>query len=263
MLRSGLVSSIHDLLPNADILLALEPEELAGHLLAYLNALTPEEKRSVLNRHNFTSESRLTDYPQGEREAIQKALMEVWMWLEREGMLAPLPSSHGEWVFITRRGQQMPKAEDLSAYRRANVLPKELLHGSIASKVWSQFLRGDYDTAIFVAFKEVEVSVRTAAGIIDPEKIGVALMRLAFTPPNGALVDRTLPISEQEARAHLFAGAIGSYKNPQSHRHVEASSAHAIELLILASHLLTIIDDISQKLGPQVTATMRIGDLSV
>ncbi len=97
-------------------------------------------------------------------------------------------------------------------------------------------------------FKEVEVAVRQAGGF-DARVIGTDLMRAAFHPDTGPLTDTTLPKAERESLAHLFAGTIGSHKNPSSHRTVTiADAVEAGEMLILASHLLPSIEDRATRL---------------
>ena len=77
----------------------------------------------------------------------------------------------------------------------------------------------------------------------EPTDLGVPMMRKAFAPEIGLLADGTAPKGEQQALADLFAGAVGSYKNPHSHRHVGIPSAEeAAEMIMLASHLLRIVE---------------------
>ena len=231
--------SIYELIPEHELLLDLEPEELAGIVLEYLKSLPAGSPQ--LNRYNFGLPHTVADYPREHQKSISRALMEGWMWLEKEGFVAPEPGKTGEWIFITRRGLRVGNARALEAYRLANLLPRQLLHPTIATDAWASFSRGKYEDAVFRAFKEVEVAVRDAGGYYDTD-YGVPLMRQAFHAQQGPLTDTNQPLAEKDATQHLFAGAIGLYKNPHSHRNVSVAAEEAAELIIFASHLLRIID---------------------
>ena len=104
------------------------------------------------------------------------------------------------------------------------------------------FMRGKFDVAAFQAMKAVEVAVREASGL-PSDLHGVRLMREAFKPRSGPLADQAAEEGEQDAQSALFAGAIGSYKNPQSHRDVNLDDpVEALEIVMLANHLLRIVD---------------------
>lgn len=168
-------------------------------------------------------------------------LAEGWHWLIQEGFIAPRPGDTFGWHFITRRGQKIRNRADLSTYTNAVILPRKLLHPAIANACWSAFLRGEYDTAVFQAYRELEVAIREA-GKYNASDYGPDLARRAFDAKSGPLTDMPKPIAEREALAHLIAGALGSYKNPHSHRKVKLAVDESVEMIILASHLLKIVE---------------------
>src|SRR5438034_8260399 len=112
---------IHELLPDPEVVLGLEPEELAGPLLQFLNSFPQGQP---VNQQNFGQRHTVEGYPHEYQEQVQLALMEAWAWLEREGFVVPRPQQVGGpgWFVISRRGRRMKTATDVEAYRKADLL---------------------------------------------------------------------------------------------------------------------------------------------
>lgn len=228
-----------DIFPPIETVLELEPEELAPFVLKHLSGA------DKINRYNYTlgSSSGIQDYAGEHLRDFQKRLMEAFVWLEREIFLAPLPDEQGEWRYITKRGEEVLKENSFLAYSQGLLLPSENLHSILVKKVKHLFLRGDYDVAIFQAFKSVEVLVRDKGGY-DKSDIGVPLMRKAFHPDTGKLTNSHSGTSERQAMMELFSGAIGLFKNPTSHRFIdEITPTEAAGYIMVANCLLKMVDD--------------------
>jgi len=234
------------LIPDVEVLLKLAPEELASTVL---RLAAQRVQNGSIHATSIASdlESRYGEhipYPDNRRAEALLALAEAWNWLVIQGLLIPSMDSNGSngWLRLSRRARELLDETAFKTYAGSLEFPKALLHPSIREEVWLDIVRGDPGTAVFKAFRAVEVAVR-AAGKYPDTDIGMPLMRKAFDPKNGPLSDMSQPEGERESRAHLFAGAIGSFKNPISHREVTIEDIRvAQELVMLASHLLRIVD---------------------
>jgi len=241
--------TLADLIPDARLLLSL-PTEQVGLQLLKLAAKNLQNgifsKDGVAGRDNLFGGNHYQQgatYPQTNANEIELAVGEAWQWLENNLLIIPAPAPNNSFKRLTRRGHAIVKNDQtFASYMAAANFPKDLIHPAIAEDVWIQLAQGKFAVAVFIAFRAVEEAVRNAAGF-DTDDYGVSMVRRAFNKDNGPLRRPSDPEAERDALASLFAGAIGSYKNPHSHRTVEIEeSAEAQEMVLLASHLLRIVD---------------------
>lgn len=199
-------------IPDVDAFLALAPEELAAKMLFLLR----ERNQSDFHRDSLENElqgsigTSAPSYPPARSIEVHLAFAEAWAWLEAQGLVVPAQGINGTNGFchLSRRARQFTSEVDFADYRIARLVPRELLNVRIADPVWRAMMRGEYDVAVFLAMKAVEVAVREVSRLGDG-LIGVKLMRAAFAPEGGPLTDPTAEGGERTARMELFAGAIG------------------------------------------------------
>lgn len=226
-----------EIFPSIETVLNMEPEELAPFVLKHLKAI------GKINRYNYTlgNNEEIRVYAGEYLQEFKERLMEAFVWLEREMFLAPTPGQTDDWRFITRKGEKALQGEDFTTYAKDSLLPSKNLHPIFVKRVKPLFLRGDYDTAIFQSFKIIEVEIRKRGGYTSSD-YGIDLVRKAFHPEKGALANKYSGQASKQAMSDLFAGAIGLFKNPLSHRFIEdIPPEDAANIIGFANFLLTIL----------------------
>ncbi len=229
---SQMPRNLADVFRDAEELVDLPPETLAGVIIE----LRSDAKDRPFTYHDLINVNRrdLSD------RRVILAVYEAMSWLNAQGLLMRDPEQPGEWFLFTRRGRSLNTRQDVDAFRKASILPMDLISADLSERVRPSFLNGQYGAAVFQAFLQVEVAVRDKAGL-GPEFYGVNLMRKAFHEETGVLRNVDALVSERQAERDLFAGAIGYAKNPPGHRDVNHEPVEAARLILFATQLLDMV----------------------
>lgn len=212
--------------PPREQILTMEPEDLGVHMLRYM-----ARPRAETHRFNFML--------MVEGGQIAERFMEAWGWLAREGFIAHRPNDmHGQGFFVTRAGHRVAQETNFDAWKKESMFP-DGLDPIVMAQVKPLFVRGDYDTAVFRAFKEVEVRVRAKDASLAGES-GVDLMNKAFGP--GGPLMKGADKKERAATRELFTGAFSIFRNPAAHEEVKFDEPReVVDMICFANQLLRMV----------------------
>lgn len=224
--------------PTSEALEKAGVAAVAGVLLKTLLAKSSNGERSFHIRNEIGEIQGLYEIRAWE---AARAASEAFGWLQARGFICQAPASDVGWCLLTRDGLKAAHTHDFPAWSAERDLPESLLHPQIAAECLASFRAGKYDTAVFEAFKALEVAMRNGAGL-GHEFLGTKLAARAFNPDDGPLTNRDQEAGERQALMNLMTGAVGYFKNPQSHRKVDLAAWEAREMLVIASHLFRIVE---------------------
>lgn len=227
-------------LPTEEQALQMSVEELGGFLVVH------HKNDGHFNVHNVmcgidNPPGQLADKPvdYAKRNAYKQALVEAYSWGFTEGLFTWDPNQiTNNWWRVSRRGRLLNDPLDVLSLSARDILPKAFLHPIIAEKSAPIFRAGSYDSAVFDAFKQVEIAVREATGEkADSSK----LMKAVFNVEKGVL-NKLTEGAEREGLMFVFAGAMQLFRNASGHRNQNLTPQEAAHLLIHASYLMTLLE---------------------
>jgi uncharacterized protein (TIGR02391 family) len=232
---------------SAEQLVAAPVREVERILLRYIveycaDGMHPMVTRDAISNGLFDTNG----YPYSiqARTDVQRVIGRAWKGLDDAEFIEEPDPDNG------KNGYRVPSAmgkiahagADYEGARMRSKFTREMFHPALPDAAWNAFTVGDYDTAVFAAFKSLEVAVRTKGGFATTD-FGAALMKKAFDPDTGLLRDKAAPRLRQKARCELFTGAFGEIRNPKGHNDPTITDALvAAEEMMAAGVLRRIVD---------------------
>jgi hypothetical protein len=127
------------MLPEADVVYALEPDELGLRMLPVLAAWHGMHPSQDLTLHDFLLAVRVNpgQYRPEDSSRVEVAIREAWFWLEGSGLLIPDPRYHVHTSarVLSRRAKQLAREPQRTLTARR--LPKDGLQPTIREDVWA------------------------------------------------------------------------------------------------------------------------------
>ena len=181
----------------------------------------------------------------------EQLILEGLGFLDRAGMLVGKPGNiDGNWFILSRAGAEIAAQTEADVpAAAAGQEARTLLHPRIANAALGHLERGGtfLDDAATAAFREVEERVRRAAKL-GPAVSGKQVFYDAFKDkPKCALVPTDMIPAEVLALREVLAGAYGFFRNPSAHRHVQDDAAQTMRVLLLASTLMYVLDEMEAQ----------------
>jgi hypothetical protein len=106
--------NLADVVPDGDVLVAVEPEELGLHILQVLATWSPQISQIRLDLFLNGALTGYSSYPGATQ--IGQAIREAWAWLEGQGLLLQDPRyMPGDMRVLSRKARRLAKESRMRA----------------------------------------------------------------------------------------------------------------------------------------------------
>src|ERR1700730_7921350 len=115
-------------IPDFEVLLALEPEELGAKMLFLLRKRTePMFNLATLRGELWSQSSDRPQYSPNRKPEIDLAVAEALAWLDAQGLIVPAEGMNGQtgWRLLSRRARKFEDEKDFTNFAVGRRLAKE------------------------------------------------------------------------------------------------------------------------------------------
>jgi len=248
----ALPSSILTLFPTLESFLDATPIEIERAVLRVYQERADDQLRRWATAQSISNElfeagGYISNDPQ-KRNEVDLRISRASKALDDAQLIQEPDAYNGKNGFrlISDQGRRAAAEIDFAAAKVRSRYSRDMFHPALPAAAWNAFRSGDYDTAVYEAFKALESSIRKKGlgqNGIGATDHGVSLMLKAFDVNAGPLTDMTAPIGRRERRRELFSGAFGELRNPVAHGDPTITDPLvAVEEMIAEGMLQRIVD---------------------